>query len=598
LGESEPSQDIPDDIGAPLRARFDDLRPGIGSSLGFAEADLVAEIAATTESEVTSALRRVDAEVARGRWAAGFVAYEAAPAFDPAMRVPGSPPDGLPLLWFGVFDRPAGRLPPTPALPYRLGSFERLETRRVHEAAVNEIRERIAAGDVYQVNHTMRLIAGFEGDGSSLYHDLAGAQDAEFNAYLRLGRFEVLSASPELFFLRTGRRVITRPMKGTAPRGRWREDDEARRDRLLASEKDRAENVMIVDLLRNDLGRVARFGTVRVDSLLEAERYPTLWQLTSTISGEVPESIGTAEVFAALFPCGSVTGAPKISATSVIAGLETQPRGVYCGAIGYLAPPGEAISARFSVAIRTVVVDRVTSTAVYGTGGGITYDSTPSGEYDEALLKAEILTERRPRFSVLETMRWEPTGGYPLLDDHLRRLEGSAGYFGYPCDLVAVGRALEEAVRGRSAAAMVRCLLHRNGRVETGVRDAPPTGEPARVAVDTTPIDTTSPFLYHKTTHRTVYDDALGRHPGADDVLLVNPEGEITEATAANVAVRLGDEWITPPLAAGCLPGVYRAAMLREGRLREGRITLDDLAGADEVALLNAVRFWRPATLL
>jgi para-aminobenzoate synthetase/4-amino-4-deoxychorismate lyase len=581
-----------------VRARFDDLRPGSAASFGFLESDLVSEVAVTSVDAVREALDEVEAAVRGGLWAAGFVAYEAAPAFDPALRVPGPPVDGLPLLWFGLFRDRVTAIPLPPGRPYRLGAFRRLETRDRHRSSVAEIRGRIAAGDVYQVNHTMRLVADFEGDAGGLYRDLAEAQAAAYNAYLRLDRFEILSASPELFFRRTGDRVISRPMKGTAPRGRWFEDDERHRERLLGSEKEQAENIMIVDLVRNDLGRVARFGSVAVDALLTAERYPTVWQLTSTISAEVPAASGLGDVFGALFPCGSVTGAPKVSATGIIAGLESTARGVYCGAVGYLAPPGAGASAQFSVAIRTVLVDRRAGTALYGTGGGITYDSTASGEYEEALLKAEILTERRPAFALLETLRWEPAAGFAFLEAHLRRLQESAEYFGYPVDRGEVERALEAAVRGGDHDLIVRCLLDRDGAVSVESSAAPRTGAPARVAVDTTPVDAASPFLYHKTTHRETYEAARARHPGADDVLLVNAHGEVTEATTSNVAVRFGERWITPPLASGCLPGVYRSALLEEGRIHEARISVADLAGADEVALLNSVRLWRPASIV
>jgi para-aminobenzoate synthetase/4-amino-4-deoxychorismate lyase len=292
-----------------------------------------------------------------------------------------------------------------------------------------------------------------------------------------------------------------------------------------------------------------------------------------------------------------VTGAPKISATHTITDLEQQARGVYCGAIGYLAPPGHEPSARFSVAIRTLVVDSDRGTAVYGTGGGVTYDSTPSGEHREALLKAEVLTRRRPAFELLETLRWEPDEGFLFLDGHLSRLAGSARYFGYRCDVDVVMEALAAAVSESMGPLVVRCLVDGRGRVAVEVAEAPPTGVPVRLALDTVPIDTASPFFFHKTTHRTAYERAVDRQPGADEVLLINEAGEIVETTRANVAVQIDGRWVTPPVQAGCLPGTYRSALLAEGRLVEQAVPIEALAEAASLAVFNSVRLWCPATL-
>lgn len=362
---------------------------------GLAFADPVEVIVAERLEEVRPALDAAERAATRGLHAVGFVAYEAAPAFDPALVA--RPPGTLPLAWFGVFRSPepaAGEVrgegpASSERAPFTLSPWEPNIPRERYDAEIDLIREAIARGETYQVNHTLRLRANFAGDATSFYRRLLAAQGACYGALLDTGRHQIVSVSPELFFSRRGARVTTRPMKGTRPRGRSLEEDEAAARALAASAKDRAENLMIVDLLRNDLGRVARIGSVRVPRLFEVERYRTVWQMTSTVEAEVPEGKSLASLFAALFPCGSVTGAPKIATTRLIAALEEAPRGVYCGAVGWVRPGGDCV---FNVAIRTVQIDAVTGVAEYGVGGGITWDSTSEGEYAEALAKAAVLT--------------------------------------------------------------------------------------------------------------------------------------------------------------------------------------------------------------
>ncbi len=555
-------------------------------------------VVAAEPGDVPAVLAEVEAAVAGGLWAAGLVAYEAAPGFDPAMTVVAGPQGGTPPAWFALYEERG----PAPAIErvageYQLGEWAASVDAKRYAAAVGRIREHIAAGDTYQVNYSMRLIAPFAGDPEALYRDLASAQSGGYGAFLDLGDRWVLSASPELFFEWRGDMLTTRPMKGTAPRGRWPEEDERRRRGLLASEKDRAENLMIVDLLRNDLGRVADFGTVEVESLFAAEQFDTVWQLTSTITGRARVGIGVADVFKALFPCGSVTGAPKIRTMELISELEAVPRGVYCGAVGFMAPPG-AVGPRaaFNVAIRTVEIDG-DGRATYGVGGGITYDSTGAGEHEEALVKAAVLARAGEPFSLLETLRWDPADGYWWLDRHLDRLRASAAYFGVPLDGGRVVAALAGAAGG-SVPLRVRLLVARSGEVEATIAPAPPAGAAVVVAVDDEPVDTASPWLYHKTTRRSVYDAARARHPGVDDVLLVNGKGEVTESTVANVVARFGDAWVTPPIESGCLPGVHRRVLIEEGRVAERPIAAAELADADELALVNSVRGWMPATVV
>jgi para-aminobenzoate synthetase/4-amino-4-deoxychorismate lyase len=474
-------------------------------------------------------------------------------------------------------------------------------SRSEYDAAIGRIHQHIAAGETYQVNFTLRLRAGIDGDARGLYRDLSFAQRGAYSGYLNTGRFRIASASPELFFRIDGNRIETKPMKGTAPRGRWPAEDEAIRGRLQGSVKDRAENAMIVDLLRNDIGRVARQGSVSWSDVFAAERYETVWQLTSTVSAELPPMTSLEAVFRALFPSGSVTGAPKVSTMGIIAGLERDARGVYCGTVGYLSPQGApGPRARFNVAIRTVVHDAESGSAVYGVGGGITWDSQAAAEYDETVAKARVLTARRPPFRLLETLAHSPGQGYRRLQEHLGRLRSSADYLGVALDEAVVREALDrEAARYPSKPARVRLLVDRRGRVEVGSAPMTNTPEPVRLALDGDhPVDPADPMLFHKTTLRARYDAAAGRYPDADDVVLVNIRGEVTETTRATIAARIDGRWVTPPLDAGLLPGCEREALLADGTLTEAPIALETFVQAEEIAFLNSVRGWCRAELV
>lgn len=586
-------------------ARFDDLRAG--TTLQFDTPQRVIE--AFSPQEVLRALADVEMAVAAGNWAYGFVAYEAASGLDPRVPV-RDPVPGLPLVWFGISDRPVENpapLPPTVHRPARPadapGATEAGEAgsatwrldwdRQEHAEAVSRVHAAISEGDTYQVNLTTRLRSALGGDLTARYAELAGRQQAAYCAYLDLGRWAVLSTSPELFF-RWDEDVLTAaPMKGTAARGATAEADAAARSALLASEKDRAENVMIVDLIRNDLARVSEVGSVSVSELLACEEYPTVWQLTSTVTSRVRAGTTLPDVFTAMFPCGSVTGAPKLSTMQLIAELEPTPRGVYCGAIGYLAP-GPRRRACFNVAIRTVVVDRATDSAVYGVGGGVTWASTAAGEFEELLAKSRVLDRGRAAdLQLLETFAL--VDGVPRhLESHVDRLERSAAHFAFRVDREAV----YSAVRGLSGTALVRLRLFPDGDISVELRPLVGGPEPVRLAMDTVPIDPASPFIRHKTTRREHYAAARDRHGYADDVVLVNPDGKVTETTVANLAVRQGGRWYTPPVSDGCLPGVGRAIALEQGDVEERSLTVTDLQTADAISLISSARGWRRAELI
>ncbi len=529
-----------------------------------------------------------------GKWVAVMLSYEAAPAFDSAFIT--RPSTDLPLAWAAVFDQAHAESAWGSPGPYQVGDWAPRVTRAEYAEAIRRIHAYIEAGHTYQVNYTFPLQARFTGDEKAWFLDLHRSQRAAYSAYLDLGRFKILCLSPELFFERHGDRVVTRPMKGTWRRGRWLAEDEAFRHELASCPKNRAENLMIVDLLRNDLGRVAAPGSVRVPRLFEVERLETVLQMTSTVEAKSRAGLGFTDVVRALFPCGSITGAPKIRTMEIIRELEPFSRQVYTGAIGYLRPGGDAV---FNVVIRTVLLDSETHEAVFGVGGGVTHDSTEAGEYDECLLKARFLTEGRPRFDLLESLLLAD-GEYFLLDRHLERLRSSAVLFRFRVEDGAVRQALEavrqQHPRGRWK---VRLLVGPDTGVRTEAQELPASGdEPVRVRLAPQPVDPDDPFLYNKTTHRAVYERMLKACSGCGDVLLWNTRGEVTESCYANVVIEQdGGKW-TPPVACGLLAGTFRAELLARGEIRERVVTVDEVRRATGLYLINSVRKWRQAVLV
>jgi len=571
-------------------------------------ADPVAVITAHRIGEVLPILHEVDAAARRGLWAVGFVAYEAAPAFDPAFVVRDPVPD-LPLVWFALFAAPTPPQAATPPMALEEpSSWETDTSSEEWTTAIAAVHMAIAAGETYQVNLTRRLRRERVADVhelSSLYESLRAAQQGgRYGALLDTGRFQILSLSPELFFATEGCRIVTRPMKGTARRGRWSEEDEGLAEALVRSEKERAENVMIVDLLRSDLGRIARPGSVRVPHLFTRERYPTIWQMTSTIEAELTDSIRLPQVFAALFPCGSVTGAPKIRTMHHIAALERSPRGVYCGAVGVVQPGGDAV---FNVAIRTLLQDRASGRQEYGVGAGITWDSRADTEWAETEAKSAVLLRSHtpPTFDLLETLRLEE-GIYRLEERHGQRLEASARYFGRVCDRERIRETLRAFAEAHAAGDWrVRLCVAPDGtpRVEGAplperwltLQDTP---DSRPVIMAATPISHHDPFLFHKTTHRAVYEaHRAGIASEVLDVLLWNEAGEATEFTIGNLVAEIGGVLWTPPIDCGLLPGTLRAELLEQGIVQERRLLLDEVRSAPRLWLINSVRGWIPVRL-
>lgn len=547
-------------------------------------------VTAESLDDVLPALREVEGRCLRDRWhAAGYLSYEAASAFDAALRTRSEL--GFPFLWFGLYPQPRVVSLPEPATPISGLHWEPTTDCGTYDSAIARVKDAIACGRTYQVNYTIRLQTGFTVSAWEFFLHLALGQNRHA-AYLDMERYAICSASPELFFELDGNTITCRPMKGTIARGRTTVEDREQSERLRSSLKDRAENVMIVDMIRNDLGRIADIGSVEVPKLFETERYPTLWQLTSTIRARTGASF--AEIFTALFPCASITGAPKVSTMKLIAELEPLPRKIYTGTIGYLAPRRRA---RFNVAIRTALIDRVRQEAEYGIGGGIVWDSTSKGEYAEALLKARVLTAPQHRFSLLETLLWTPEAGYFLRQKHVARMLDSAEYFGIPTTEEDLEKFLEQVSSSFQTPQRVRLLLSRDGHFDCesiAVHGSEVEGTlivgPAR-----DPVDASDVFLFHKTTRRDVYEAARRGQEELDDVLLYNQAGELTEFTIGNLVAELDGRLLTPPVSCGVLAGTFRAHLLETGQIVERTIPLEQLAKCSRIFRVNSVRGWQAA---
>ena len=570
------------------RVVLHDSPPGDAAPSWIELSEPVRELQAHDLSSVTPLLEEVDAAAAAGLYAAGFVTYEAAPAFDAALVT--RPAGQLPLAWFGLFTsvRRHRELPPVEVEKADLAWMPTLDSAEF-AAGVESIRSTIAAGETYQANFTFRLRSPFDGDPWSLFAHLVAAQPVRYAAYVELGNHTICSLSPELFFDLAGEVIRSRPMKGTARRGLTTSEDHQIALDLYNSQKNRAENLMIVDMLRNDLGRIAVPGSVTVDSLFDLETYESIHQLTSSVSARTTRSI--PEIFRALFPCASITGAPKVRTMELLSKLEPSARGIYTGAIGFVAPGRRA---QFNVAIRTIHIDRLAQTAEYGTGAGIVWDSSADDEYSECAAKALVLGLERTPFELFETLRWDPGEGFFLLERHLDRLRAAADYFGIPFSRPKITDALSRCLSGSGwDTQRVRLVLHEDGQVHIERRPLP--ASPAngwRVAVSGSPVDISDRFLYHKTTARYAYDEARASAPGYDDVLLWNARDQFTESTIANVVYGLDGRFFTPPVEDGLLPGTFREELLANRDLSIRSLEKVEIPNLEDLWLINSVRRW------
>ena len=564
--------------------------------------DPVEVIRCDDPADADAALAEIEAKVAGGLHAAGFLAYELGYALEPALAALMPPDRDTPLFWFGLFEPPlaldartlddafAAMGPPPPITGLTPG-----HSRAEHVTKVREILRLIRAGDVYQVNQTFPLTFNFAGSPLALYGALRARQPVAHGGVIGLGDRSILSVSPELLVEVAGGRATARPMKGTAARGADPDADAAARETLTADPKQRAENLMIVDLLRNDLSRISTRGGVRAPALFTVETYPTFHTLTSTVTARLRPDAGLRERIAALFPCGSIVGAPKIRAGQIIRDLEPAPRGVYTGAIGAIQPGGDMA---FNVAIRTAVIG-ADGQGRYGVGGGIVADSDPDGEYDEALLKARVLEDLATDYGLIETFRWSAAEGFVRLEGHMARLADSAAQLGFALDL---GKT-RETLAARADAwdqddRRVRLVLARDGAITiTAEPIGPPSSQALIVGLAAATLDPGDPFLRHKTTRRAVHEQAFAdaSAQGFGEALLLNRDGQVADASRNCVFLPQDGVLVTPPLSAGALPGVLRAELIAGGQAVEGELSPDDLRRAETWLLGNSLHGLRRA---
>ena len=562
--------------------------------------DPVEIIAADTPEEVPSALKRLEAGLENGLHAAGFFAYELGYVLEPKLADLMPPDRSVPLLWLGLYEAPAEmtsmEVENWLATHTRSGSYHFTDVTHAWDEApylerFAEVQEKIRAGDIYQLNLTFKTRFRLSGSPLTFFLDLRQKQRVAYGGIVDTGEITVLSASPELFIEQDGRTIATRPMKGTAPRAGTPEADAQARHQLSADIKQRAENLMIVDLMRNDIGRIAEIGSVSVTDLFTVETFQTLHQMTSGVRATLKDRIGITELLQGIFPPGSVIGAPKIRAMELIRSLETEPRGVYCGAIGHISPEGSAL---FNVAIRTAVVFR-DSAGEMGIGSGVVFDSSGPKEYAECLLKMKFLTDPVKPFDLIETILFEPGTGLVLLERHVARLESSARYFGFAFDEGAVRQALSGAVDGKAERLRVRLLLCESGAVTVTTTPLPAPNPDAvmRFVVSEAVLDSANIFLFHKTTRRELYDQEWQMYSetmGAEEVIYLNERGELAEGSRTTIFLERNGRLETPTLSSGLLPGTLRTELIAQGRAVEAVLTLEDLKSADAIFLGNSVR--------
>jgi para-aminobenzoate synthetase/4-amino-4-deoxychorismate lyase len=545
-------------------------------------------LVARTLAEVRPVIEQVDALSRQGFWCVGYVRYEAAPAFDPALQV--HPAEGA-LVWFGVHAQPLAEPPSDHGEQEPWVQWRARIERADFDAGMDRIHQAIAAGDLYQLNYTAQLEADFSGSAWAYFAALRRAQPRAYGAFIDTGEEQVLSVSPELFFDWDGRRILGRPMKGTAVRGANPAEDAANAQRLRSTPKEQAENVMIVDLIRNDLSRIAQPFSVKVPRLFHLEALPTVWQMTSDVQAQTRDGVGLWDVFEALFPCGSVTGAPKVQAMRQIKALEPDARGVYCGAVGLVRPGGHAT---FNVPIRTVTVHD--GQARCGIGSGITFDAQAEGEWAEWRSKRMFLERASQPFEILETLALRD-GTLVHLSAHLQRMAAAAAHFGFVWNITVVHHTLDTLVASHPQGAWrVRLLLCAAGLCHAEAFALTDTVLPVRLQLAAQPFaHAHSEFVRFKTTRRAHYDAFSPLTPAVFDTVLFNAAGEVTECTRGNIALLLDGRWVTPPLSSGLLAGVGRQQMLDAGRVVEQVVHTRDLQRAQGVAFINSLRGWLDA---
>jgi len=553
--------------------------------------------------DMNSFFEKIENYLKKGFWVCGYFCYEFGYFLEPAL-FSLKEKFSFPVAWLGVCKKPIFVKRPFCAslVPnsYSLKNLTLNITEEEYNLAIKKIKEYLEGGLTYQVNFTFKVKFNFFGDFLDFYLDLRKAQPTSYLSLIDTFDRIILSFSPELFFRKKQNKIVVRPMKGTVKKGLLSREDERNRKYLKKSRKTQAENIMIVDLLRNDLGKIAE--KVKVREIFEIENYRTLYQMTSTIEADLKKK-KIKDIFYSLFPSGSVTGAPKIKTMQLIKGLEKEPRKIYTGCIGYFSPQGKFC---FNVAIRTILLEK--NKGELGVGGGIVYDSLDKTEYKEALLKAKFLIEKFPSFSLIESILWQKNKGYFLLDLHLKRLKNSCQYFCVPLNLEKLKRNLknlEESLKRESAVYgkekfKIRVLVNLEGEFEIESLLLEEIKLPVKVKISSFKINPQNVFLYHKTTKREIYEEELMkvRKEGFFEVIFFNIYDELTEGAITNVFLLKGDVLYTPSLKCGLLPGILREYLLKKKRVKEKILLLKDLKKANKVFVGNSVRGLMEAEIL
>ena len=533
-------------------------------------------------AEVIDLLAQVESYQEQGYYVVGYVSYEAAPAFEEKLVVHKTPLLGEYLLYFTVHDRVETSPIPLTYEEVDLPSKWQEETSAEnYEKAIAQIHHHLRQGDTYQVNYTVQLKQDLSTNPFAIYNRMVVEQEAGYNAYVEHDEMAVISMSPELFFEQNDRELTTRPMKGTTKRGLTDDEDLKEAAWLEQDPKNRSENMMIVDLLRNDMNRISEVGSEHVERLCQVEQYSTVWQMTSTIKSQLREDVDLVVIFRSLFPCGSITGAPKIATMEIIKDLEPQPRGVYCGTIGILLPNGRRI---FNVAIRTIQLHQ--GKAIYGVGGGITWDSTWESEYREVHQKAAVLYRKQARFQLITTGKISQNS---LLfeDQHLERLTKASRYFAYPFDPKKLRQKIEEECQACDVNQdyRLRISLSKSGEMKLSRQIlAPLSPSFCKAKLCLQEADLNQSFTYFKTTHRPHLS------LGEQEKIYHNKSGELLETSIGNLVLKIAGKLYTPPINLGILPGIYRQYLLETGQVEEKVLTLTDLNHAEAIYGCNAVR--------
>jgi len=541
---------------------------------------------------VIDCLEELQRNLNLGYYGAGFLTYESASAFEPEIPVYSS---RQPKLWFAIFKNPK-EIILSEKPDFHLPSFDwkpQISEENYH-CNISIIKDYIARGDTYQVNYSFDLKSEFKGDPFDYFQHVVLHHPSPYAAFVDTGSYSFCSFSPELFFSLNDHSITCKPMKGTASRGIISAEDDLMASQLFNSDKNRAENIMIVDMIRNDLGRISRTGSVNVARLFEIEKYETLFQMTSTVEAQTDHSI--PQIFQSLFPCASITGAPKIRTAQIIHELEKRPRGIYCGTIGYASPHKKAL---FNVAIRTAVIDNSSSIITYSVGSGIVWDSHSRNEFHECLSKAKVIQNGYSDFQIIESLLYTKEEGYFLLDSHVKRCMNSCRYFGFKVvesSLIQILTKLKETLPDYPV--KVRCVVYKNGHIESSVTPVISAEEPIPVTIADSPVNSNDICLYHKTSRRQFYQEALRSSSGGADVIFWNENGYLTETTSANLVLLKNGRYLTPDVSCGLLAGTFRNHLLENKIIEEAKLKIEDLFDCEKIFRINSVRRWQRCYLV